>query len=215
MKDRDDISSLIAAYHAGRLEPADRAEFELRVAADPRLAAEVERLAPVSDWIREGFGAAPDDRAFRLSADRAALIRAAARGDIVTFPAAHTESRRPSRVVDFARRYGLVAAVAVAVTVGAVSGFESGRFQVAESSRPILIAVDRGEDGSGDVATDIVYLYPPAYGLDHADFTAMTSRVPAGRDEAAVGFAVQPRRDYGLPGPSSPYLRSREILFLQ
>jgi hypothetical protein len=209
-------NELIAAYHAGRLTPEECAEFEARLLVDDALASEVESLGQVASWLQRSIDAGPSAN-FRLSADRTAAIRAAASDGIVEFPAARVRSDRTrSGFVRGLRRYGLAAAAALAMIAGGVTGFESGRWQFSDTSAPMLVAVDPGVVG-GERDFAAVHSYAPAYGLDHADFSAMASRDRQFRREAIdfAGYTVQPTGDFGLPGPGSPYLRSREILFLQ
>jgi hypothetical protein len=206
----------IAAYLAGRLSADEVAALEDRLTADPAFAAEVASLAPVSSWLRRSFDAGPSAN-YRLSSERITAIRATSRGDIVEFPArAQTPVRRRSRALRIARRYGLAAAAAVAMIAGGISGFESGRIQYTESSESVLLAIDLSNSRSAADEADMIPFYPPAYGLDHADFGAMASRYSgAAHPSGQLAHAAQPTRDYGLPGPVSPYLRSGELLFLQ
>jgi hypothetical protein len=211
-------SELIAAYHAERMTPEERVCFEARISQNPALAREVDALAGVSDWLRQSFATGPSTP-YRLSPERVAVIRAAARGDIVEFPAAPAPAlpRRRSALSRIVRRYGLASAAAAAMLVGGVSGFETGRVQYTSGSAPMLLAVDLSDSGESVDAGNEMRSYVPAYGLDHADFRAMVARghhsrvAPVAWAESA-GLLV---RDYGLPGPGSAYLRSGELLFLQ
>jgi hypothetical protein len=211
-------SELIAAYHANRLTPEERASFEARLADDPRFALEVAGLAPVAEWLQDSFAAGPSS-GYRLSPERVAMIRAAARGDVVAFPTAKVvKPRRRSFAARIAQRYGLAAAAAAAMIVGGISGFESGRLQYTDQTDPILVAVNVSNSASS-ITNDIdeTLAYAPAYGLDHADFGSMVSRGRQARVATAtwIQSALSPGRDFGLPGPGSAYLRSGEILFLQ
>ncbi len=215
MTSKSHDTELIAAYHAGRLSADEAAAFDARLASDSEFAAEVELLAPVSSWLKRSFEASPSAN-YRLSPDRIAALRAAARGDIVAFPQrTQAPARRRSVFSRVVRRYGLAAAAAVAMIIGGVSGFESGRFQFSDTSRPLIVAVDlTGSEGDAS-ESDMIHYYPPAYGLDHADFAAIASRY-SGTGHPAQGsfaYAARPHVDYGLPGPGSPYLRSGELLF--
>lgn len=210
-------NELIAAYHAGRLTPEQLATFEARIGQDAPFAREVAALAPVSNWLQQSFAAGPS-ATYRLSPERVATIRAVARGDIVAFPVTQAQVPvRRSTISWIVRRYGLATAAAAAMLVGGISGFETGRVQYSSESAPILLAVDI--PGSDEFANSVDEMrgYVPAYGLDHADFPAMASRshqsrvAPVAWTDSAESF----RRDFGLPGPSSTYLRSGEILFLQ
>jgi hypothetical protein len=209
-------NELIAAYLADRLSADEAAALEDRLTFDPAFAAEVASLAPVSSWLQRSFDSGPSAN-YRLGPERLAAIRAASRGDIVEFPApVRVPVRRRSRALRIARRYGIAAAAAVAMVVGGISGFESCRLQFSETSQPVLLALDLPDSRPTADESDTIYFYPPAYGLDHADLGAMASRYSGTADPSGrLAYAVQPTRDYGLPGPVSPYLRSGEQLFLQ
>jgi hypothetical protein len=109
----------------------------------------------------------------------------------------------------------VAAAAAIAMMIGALTGLETGRVQFSAQSGPVLVAVDAGEAATSESEREEVHFYPPAYGLDHANLSAATSRTLVRESAGAIEYAVRTRGDYGLPGPGSPYLRSREILFLQ
>ena len=209
-------TELIAAYHAGRLTVSEIECLEARMLQDPAFARDVESLAPVASWLAQSFAAAPSAH-FRLSPESASAVRAAANGHIVEFPSGPAAPARTRMGAAHAlRRYGLAAAAAVAMIVGGISGFESGRVQYSESPEPLLIAIDASESDSAVSESEAIHFYPPAYGLDHADLRALTSRSSQSFTGTAYATpAVQPHRDYGLPGPGSSYLRSRELLFLQ
>ena len=215
MKNHDEHKGLIAAYHAGRLSAEDAESIRARCASDAAFAAEVEALAPVSEFLARGFESGPSAN-YRLSADRLAVIRAAARGDIVAFPEpSKPVLRKRSRLMRATRRYGLATAAALAMMVGAVSGFESGRFQFEGQTRPVVVAIDTELSGvSVDYPGDM-RSYVPAYGLDHADFTSMMARGDHAGAAQPAAFVREAHGDFGLPGPGSPYLRAKEILFLQ
>lgn len=216
MKHRDIHKDQMAAYLGGRLSCEEAAAFESRLADDLGLFADAQELRPVADWLADGIASGPSTD-FRLSADRLAVIRAAARGDIVAFPGADREQAevRPRYRNRWAKKYALAAAAMVAMMVGGISGFESGRVQFGDHVQPrsIRLAFDPGNVAVPAEYTEIVHPYPPAYGLDHADFAAMRGNRHPHASVASVVARVS--RDYGLPGPRSPYLSSREILFLQ
>ncbi len=215
MKNSKEHNELIAAYHAGRLSPEDAEYVRTQSALDPAFAEEVALLAPVAQWLRHEIQSGPSAN-YRLSDDRLSVIRAAARGDIVSFPERSVPGiGRRSRFVRAAQRYGLATAAAVAMMIGAVSGFESGRIQFADRTAPFRIAVDAGDLRDTSVQAESIHFYSPAYGLDHTDLSAIVSRGHQSVDRSTVRFAESPQSDLGLPGPASNYLRSKEILFLQ
>jgi len=217
MNGHDEHRALIPAYHAGQLSQEEADAIRRRCADDAAFAADVEALAPVADWLRRGLANGPSSN-YRLSADRVATIRAAARGDIVSFPQRPAAPvRKRTRVVRATRRYGLATAAALAMMVGAVSGFESGRFQFIEPApAQIAIVVD-----SLDVHADTVRYasedrsYVPGYGLDHADLHAMAHRNVVLSSRPSYTVAATFDRTLGLPGPVSPYLQAKDILPLQ
>jgi hypothetical protein len=212
MNRTDDHNALIAAYHAGRVTREEAEQVRVRCAEDADFAAEIEALGPVAEWLEREFASGPSC-GYRLSADRLALIRAADRGSIVSFPEA-AEPRKRVRVIRATRRYGLAAAAAVAMFIGAISGFESGRVQFGDTVRPV--AVDVASSGGVAEYGVPVRFYEPAYGMDRPDFRLVRDRSSVrGETHSTSTQSVMLDRDYGLPGPESPYLRAQEILFLQ
>lgn len=207
MNDRNTYRSQFAAYFAGKLPADDAAALEQALARDAKLAREAEALRPVVAAL--SHAAAEDAMEFRLSPDRLALIRAAASRQIVEFPRMAAASRRD---VSLWRKLGPAVAAAMAVVIGAVSGFSSGRgsfestvtsFQVANDVEPVDSAELRD--------ADYVHYFPPAYGLDH--YTDFRDEVPAWR-ATGTGIAMT-ELSYGLPGPKPAYLVPGNTFFLQ
>lgn len=208
MKDRNTYRSQFAAYFAGQLCAEETAALEQALARDAKLAREAEAVRLVVADL--SHAAAEDATEFRLSSDRLALIRAAASRQIVEFPRMATASRRD---VSLWRKLGPAAAAAVAVVIGAVSGFSSGRGSFESGIASFQIATEV-EPASGALAgDDSVHLWPPAYGLDH--YTDW-DEAPAWR-ATGIGFATAaPHYDYyGLPGPRPAYLDPGNSLLRQ
>lgn len=208
MKDRNTYRSQFAAYFAGKLSADEAAALEQALARDAKLAREAEAVRPVVDAMAQ---AAEDDIAeFRLSADRLALIRAAASKQIVEFPKMAAASRRD---VSLWRKLGPALAATVAVVIGAVSGFSSGRGSFDSSVASFQVAT-KVETADNAVSTDeAVHYYPPAYGLDH--YTDLYE-VPAWRATGiGIGFASATPNYYGLPGPRPVNLAPGDSFFLR
>jgi hypothetical protein len=203
MTDRNTYRAQFAAYFAGRLCAEDATALEHALARDPKLAREAEAMRLVVDELARESAEEPAE--FRLSADRLAVIRAAASKQIVVFPgtAVRASSRRDVLVW---RKLAPGVAAAVAVVIGAVSGFTSGRDSY-ETNGPgwqVATQVEQADAVDGD----FVHYYPPAYGLDHHVYW------PA-RSASAVGFASSTPITYGLPGPAPSFPVSGSIFILQ
>jgi anti-sigma factor RsiW len=208
MKERDTYRSQFAAYFAGRLSADDAARLEAALARDAKLAHEAEALRPVARRFERGAETDAVEN-FRLSPDRLSVIRAAAARHIVDFPGLARPSRVPSRPGLFiARRFAPALAAAVAIVIGAITGFNTGRenFGGDTASWRMASQIEPAPSSSGDA--DPVHVYPPAYGLDH-----YISRPAHGA--AAIGFAVSTPLNYGLPGPRPGYLIRGNSFLLQ
>lgn len=194
MNDRNTYRKQFAAYFAGKLSAEETVALEQALARDAKLAREADALRPVVTDL--SHAAAQNASEFRLSPDRLALIRAAASRQIVEFPRTAAASRRD---VSLWRKLGPAVAAAMAVVIGAVSGFSSGRGSFEGSIASFQVATEVEGGSIGVPSDDTVHMYPPAYGLDHyADW----SETPAWR-ATGIGFATAtPSYDYyGLPGP--------------
>ncbi len=201
MSDRETYRGQFAAYFAGQLSAEGAAALESALSRDAVLAREAEALRPIAaELVRES---GPDSADFRLSSDRLALIRAAAAGRIVEFPAAAAVRSSRARVFTL-RRFVPALAAAAAVVIGAMAGFSSGRERFDTVDRTWQVA--KREAPAADDA-DSSHYYPPAYGLDH--YTSWPSHRPS-----AVGFASSAPANYGIPGPRPAYLIRGETLLL-
>ncbi len=210
MKDRNTYRSQFAAYFTGKLSADETAAFEQALARDAKLAREAEAVRPVMDAMAQ---AADDNVAeFRLSADRLALIRAAASKQIVEFPKMAAASRRD---VSLWRKLGPALAATVAVVIGAVSGFSSGRGSFDGSIASFQVATEVETADNAASTDEAVHYYPPAYGLDHYTDWEQAPAWHATGIGIGVGFASTTPNFYGLPGPRPPYVASGNSLFLQ
>jgi len=206
MKDRNTHRSQFAAYFAGKLSADEAAALEQALARDAKLAREAEAVRPVVDVLAQASAESSAD--FRLSADRLALIRAAASRQIVEFPRAASPSRRD---VSLWRKMGPGLAAAVAVIIGAVSGFSSGRGSFEGNVPAFQMAAESDVATESSASDDAVHFYPPAYGLDHYE---LWSERPAWR-ATGIGFASSAPMHYGLPGPRPVFLTRDNTIFPQ
>lgn len=205
MKDRDTYRGQFAAYFAGKLSADEAVALEQALAHDSKLAREAEAVRPVVAAM--SAASAEDSTEFRLSADRLALIRAAASKQIVEFPKIASPSRRD---VSLWRKIGPGLAAAIAVVIGAISGFSSGRGSFEGNAPAFQMAAETSMMAdTASTSDDAVHYYPPAYGLDHYE---LWSEAPAWR-ATGIGFASSAPLHYGLPGPRPMFLTRENTPF--
>lgn len=205
--------SKIPLYLSGRMDEGERVDFETSLGTDSELRDEVERSRPVFDALQADFARASDTRFELTEARRTELIRESG-VNVVSF-GSEIASKPPSTKIVLLTAYqkwSSAAAVAAALLLGAVFGFNSGvrqYRQVDVASQPVSETLANTEIAS-EVASH-VHVYPLGYGLDRDESWRFRSASAAGfvnytdKSSGDGSRSDEPPYFFGLEGPRPYY----------